>query len=103
MANHGVAPSSKLTITAPTYDIKVVKKVAIDPLVPRSKYFDLLDAIDTYINHIRVFRKNQKALDKALSITKEMRFIAMFSYKFRLETYAPLEELFDDLYFEVHE
>jgi hypothetical protein len=70
--------------------------------VSQAEFITLLDVAEKYIEELRLYRKDQKGLDKALSVIKEMKFVAFFNHKFRQENFHKVKELVDDMYTEIH-
>jgi hypothetical protein len=71
-------------------------------LISQYEFNDVLETIEKYIGHLRPLRNNQKKLDDALNIVKEIKLAGMLSFHVRQEYYDQLQDLLDDMYAEVH-
>jgi hypothetical protein len=78
------------------------KPILAKVLISQYEFLDVLETVEKYIGHLRPLRKNQKHLDDALEIVKEMKLVGMLNFHFRQETYDQLQDLLDDMYAEVH-
>jgi hypothetical protein len=78
---------------------KPVKK-----LVSKEEFIDLLETIESYINHLQTSKGYNLA--KSILIIKEMKFSGIFdlpsSRAFRQKTFDELKDFADDLYVEIH-
>ncbi|HEY1249099.1 MAG TPA: hypothetical protein VGE97_08940 [Nitrososphaera sp.] len=88
----------KVTILAEhRHQLAVVKE-----FVSQNEFQDLLETIEIYLNTIKPNRKMPEKIDEAIGYVQEIKFCGMFSLHFRQQYIRPLEELADELYYEIH-
>jgi hypothetical protein len=80
------------------------KPVLVKKPVSKEEFIDLLETVESYINHLQTSRGYN--LKKSIQIIQEMKFSGIFdlpsSRAFRQETFDELKDFADDLYVEIH-